>query len=448
MSETDLPWQTDVFGILPHPTEQRILMVPDEKGFSLPGFRLAERGLWVRAGLLKQELQKALGLEVNVLRRAYYQADSETQRAESIYILEGHSPFAVVEGQWIGRESLLDLPLASPAHRPLIETYFAEVESGQVPAQRPPWARPGWYKTATAWIKAELARRGYEVIDPLEPVRNWSLSYVLRARTATDTFYFKAGAALPLFVNEAAFLSRLAAHYPDHMPMPLSLERERYWMLLADFGAPLEEKASLADKENLFRTFGQIQIAAAAQVDDLLAMGCLDRRLDRLAAQIEPLLNDPEATAELDENEIKQLQELLPQLKARCEQLAGYRVPQTLVHGDLHTGNVALYQGKLLFFDWTDACVAHPFFDVMLTINWENDLELQTRLRDQYLDLWTAYEPMAHLLELWALAQPLFALHHAISYHQIVAGLEATAKHELIAWPAYWLRKVLTYWQS
>jgi aminoglycoside phosphotransferase (APT) family kinase protein len=229
--------------------------------------------------------------------------------------------------------------------------------------------------------------------------------------------------------------------------MPLSLERERYWMLLADFGAPLEEKASLADKESLFRTFGQIQIAAAAQVDELLAMGCLDRRLDRLAAQIEPLLNDPEATAELDENEIKQLQALIPQLKARCDQLAGYKVPQTLVHGDLHTGNVTLYQGKLLFFDWTDACVAHPFFDVMLTINWENDLELQTRLRDQYLALWTTYEPMAHLFELWALAQPLFALHHAICYHQIVAGLEVTAKHELIAWPSYWLRKVLAYWQ-
>jgi aminoglycoside phosphotransferase (APT) family kinase protein len=122
-------------------------------------------------------------------------------------------------------------------------------------------------------------------------------------------------------------------------------------------------------------------------------------------------------------------------------------VPQTLVHGDLHTGNVALIEGKMLFFDWTDACIAHPFFDVMLTINWEEDAEIQVRLRDQYLSLWTAYEPMARLLELWSLAHPLFALHHAISYQHIVAGLEATAKHELIAWPSYWLRKVLNYMQ-
>lgn len=99
-----------------------------------------------------------------------------------------------------------------------------------------PGPDPGWYETATAWIKAELAQLGHNVIDPIEPVRNWSLSYVLRARTATDTFYFKADAALPLFVNEATLLSRLAAYYPDHIPMPLSIDRERRWMLLADFG--------------------------------------------------------------------------------------------------------------------------------------------------------------------------------------------------------------------
>jgi hypothetical protein len=269
----------------------------------------------------------------------------------------------------------------------------------------------------------------------------------LRARTDADTFYFKAGAVLPLFVNEAVLLSRLAGSYPAHIPKPLRIDPERRWMLLADFGQPMVEKASLADKETLFRTFGQIQIEAAAQVEALLAMGCLDRRLDKLTTQIEPLLNDPEATIELDEVEREHLHRLIPNLKARCEQLAGYGVPQTLVHGDLHTGNVALIEGKMLFFDWTDACIAHPFFDVMLTINWEEDAEIQVRLRDQYLSLWTAYEPMARLLELWSLAHPLFALHHAISYQHIVAGLEATAKHELIAWPSYWLRKVLNYMQ-
>lgn len=224
LSETDLPWQTDVFGILPHAIEPLILMLSGEKGFCLPGFRIDGQGLWIQAGLLKREMQQTLGLEVNVLRRAFYRAEVDTHRAESIYVLEGHPPLAMIEGQWIGRETLTDLPLASPAHRPIIETYFTEVEGNPIPEQRPPWARPGWYETATAWVKAELAQQGHRVIDPIEPVRNWSLSYVLRARTDADTFYFKAGSALPLFVNEAVLLSRLANSYPDHIPKPLGID--------------------------------------------------------------------------------------------------------------------------------------------------------------------------------------------------------------------------------
>ncbi|MBI1880331.1 MAG: hypothetical protein HYR94_19280 [Chloroflexi bacterium] len=121
MSETELPWQADVFGILPHATEPWILMLSGEKGFFLPWFRLDDRGLWVKAGLVKREMQKTLGFEVNVLHRAYYRADVDTHRAESIYILEGPPPLAMTEGQWIRREILTDLPLASPAHQPIDE---------------------------------------------------------------------------------------------------------------------------------------------------------------------------------------------------------------------------------------------------------------------------------------------------------------------------------------
>lgn len=72
LSETGLLWQTDIFAILPHATEPWILMLSGEKRFFLPRFRLDGRGLWVKVGLLKQEMQKTFGLEVNVLRQAYY----------------------------------------------------------------------------------------------------------------------------------------------------------------------------------------------------------------------------------------------------------------------------------------------------------------------------------------------------------------------------------------
>jgi hypothetical protein len=54
-------------------------------------------------------------------------------------------------------------------------------------------------------------------------------------------------------------------------------------------------------------------------------------------------------------------------------------------------------------------------------------------------------ESLERLRQVWALAQPFGALHQAISYAHIVAGLEATARHE-VAWGIpYWLRKVLQF---
>ena len=48
---------------------------------------------------------------------------------------------------------------------------------------------------------------------------------------------------------------------------------------------------------------------------DLLAIGCLDRRLERLAAQVAPLLEDTATLAsQLDAVEIERLRALGPQL--------------------------------------------------------------------------------------------------------------------------------------
>jgi hypothetical protein len=136
-----------------------------------------------------------------------------------------------------------------------------------------------------------------------------------------------------------------------------------------------------------------LQIASAARVDELLALGCGDRRLLKLAEQIEPLLSDPEMMAYIDKERQEQLWASAPRLHAMCAELDRYHIPATLVHGDMHMSNVARRGDSYLFFDWTDACIAHPFLD-MIDVVHERDAAVQTRLRDSYLKEWLAYEPM------------------------------------------------------
>ncbi|MGB3560986.1 MAG: aminoglycoside phosphotransferase family protein, partial [Geitlerinemataceae cyanobacterium] len=174
-------------------------------------------------------------------------------------------------------------------------------------------------------------------------------------------------------------------------------------------------------------------------------LGCLDRRLDRLKSQIDDLFNHETVLSQLKAAELDKLHALAPSLKRLCLQLANYNIPQTLVHGDLHLGNVALHKDSYLFFDWTDSCISHPFFDLFQLFFYPKVQIFSAtipKLRDEYLSQWTLYEPIERLREAWALAKPLCALHHAITYQHIVACLEPRAQQECNAIPKF-LRSLL-----
>jgi aminoglycoside phosphotransferase (APT) family kinase protein len=208
------------------------------------------------------------------------------------------------------------------------------------------------------------------------------------------------------------------------------------------------------------RSFARMQVEAAGQVDRLLAAGCHDRRLGRLAAQAEAWLPAVEATAELpgvdaatwlSADELAALKAALPRLVACCAELAGFAVPPSIVHGDLHLGNVAGGPGGYRFFDWTDACVAHPFLDLATIRRGTSfaededgrEAELRERLLAAYLPEWAAFEPPARLARASQLAVPLAALHQAVSYRSIVAHQQPPIDVHMTQSTAWWLRQVL-----
>ena len=369
-----------------------------------------------------------MGTRPWVLRRVAVENDEVAKRRNALYELEVVDGLWEVpgHGRWVGQDDFEDVAFSDDGERDRIAGYLAGIHD--VPEQRAPWARSGWLPEVRRWIESEVERLGHVVLG-LEQAKQWGISSVLRVETDGPELYFKVPLRLPLFVEEAVVTRRLAQRFPGYVPAPLGVEPQHGWMLLAAFEELFDFDSPLEIGKEALRRFAALQLRTVELTDELLSDGCLDRRLDVLEEQIEPLLNDPEAVRNLEPDELTELRRLTPSLKAICRRLAEFDIPATLVHGDLHLGNVTRVDGELQYFDWTDACVAHPFID-LLSLQWESDEAKRGALLEAYLEPWLEVAPRERLREAADLAAVVIPLHHAVSYATIVGGLERSAKGE------------------
>ncbi|AFY58350.1 putative aminoglycoside phosphotransferase [Rivularia sp. PCC 7116] len=425
-------WKSHLYAILPHPTEAKVLMLSHKTGCSLPHVCVNDDLECDDIPVIKKEFEQKLGISVNILYCASNYYDESKREIHGVYVLKHNDSITKLNiGSWTDLETLRNLSFKFPEHKSIIEKYLTEIENNNIPELRPPWAKTGWFDSASQWIESQLLDLNYQQLSSIECIKTWGISCILRVSTNHGNLYLKEASTLPLFCNEPVVTKELAKLFPEHIPTVLSINSERHWMLLADFGEPIGRKSPVKIKKDVYRLLAQIQIKSVEHIDNLLNVGCLDRRLEKLASQIDSLFNDEIVLFQLKEAEIKQLQTLAPHLKSLCSQLADYKIPQTLVHGDLHLGNVALNKDNYLLFDWTDSCIAHPFFDMFQFCfrRYYNPFSSIKAVRNEYLNQWTVYESKSRVLEAWKLAKPLCALHHAVTYQYISNCLEAREKH-------------------
>ncbi|MBX3080833.1 MAG: aminoglycoside phosphotransferase family protein [Anaerolineae bacterium] len=443
---TETHFTSDIYGLLIDTDTLCVLLLHDDSGqWTLPQIHLETRIYLHQVGIVSESMSALLGADITVLRNVDAVYSANWQHRALTYRLENHtSPWTPpANAHWVAQDILADLPLAQPDHRAIIAENLMEVARGQQPILRPPWAQPGWYTKAAGWMCQTLVEQGYTLTSPITQFKSWGISCLLRAETDRGTIYFKVATALPLFGNEPALQAALAARYPDEVPPPLAVEHESRWMLMRDFGMVLSRAPSFDKWSIVLDHYARLQVQSASTIDELLAVGCLDRRLDVLRSQIDPLLSDDEALAPLSPDEITRLRALAPRLKAMCDELAQFSIPYALVHGDFHSGNIT--GETLLFFDWTDACIAHPFLDLCTVMeNLERDnIEGRERLLETYFRAWTTYESLERIQAAWRLAEPLGSLHQAVSYRHILAILEPTSKREMVWGVPEWLRRML-----
>jgi len=330
--------------------------------------------------------------------------------------------------------------------------------AGAVPTDpRLLWTRPDWLAEATAWIRARLAEQALEPAGGIEQphVRWWST--VMRVPTSGGDLWFKANA--PPHAFEAGLLDLLERVRPGHVPELVAAAPERGWLLMRDGGERLRELvASSADLHRwleLLPEYAELQLAAAAHLEELLGAGVPDERLATLPGRLEELLADREACMVgrpdgLTEDEHRQVRALLPEVAERCRRLAAFGIPETIQHDDLHDGNVFVRDGRYLFFDWGDSCVSHPFHSLVVTLRaLAHRLELPPggpdllRARDAYLEPFARFGPHADLAEAADLAHFTGTAGRALSWHRFLRAREPELRADDDEAVPYGLRRLL-----
>ena len=292
------------------------------------------------------------------------------------------------------------------------------------------WNDPAWQKTADAWVTARLAALGTPSTGPIERfrVRPWSVTH--RTRTAAGPRWFKANVTSCRY--EAALADALSRIAPGATLPPLAVDTDRGWLLTADAGPTLREVPS--SPEIMLQRYAELQLTVAPHAPGLLALGVPDQRVTRLPALLATTLADPRIRDAVNPAVLT----MTTRFGEWCAELAADGLPPTIQHDDLHDGNVF---ADLRFFDWGDASIAHPFGSLLVAFNVLHDAPAPAdlpRLRDAYLEPWSAHADMPTLRRSATLACRVTRLSRALSWqralHHAALPLDDSHRAAPVAW--------------
>lgn len=311
------------------------------------------------------------------------------------------------------------------------------------------WHDPAFLADAHDWIRSFVT-----VAGTIEQRHAQWWSTVLRVPTPGAPVWFKAvveGAGY-----EPGLTELLAGLRPLDVPELIAIDTERGWMLMRDGGVRLRDLgAELEVWETILPAYAELQLATASEVGELLGLGVPDERLDGLPERLTQLLGD-EAFLMLDEPdglttaERARLVARIPEVAAQCRELAGLGIPATIQHDDLHGGNVLVRDGRNRVLDWGDACVSHPFHSLTVLLRataWKLELEPGgselRRMRDAYVEPFTAFGTRRELIEAADLAYRTGTIARSLAWYRAVAALPLDARAEDLDTIPYGLQRYL-----
>jgi hypothetical protein len=299
------------------------------------------------------------------------------------------------------------------------------------------WTSAAFHHEASAWVREVCAPHGIELTGtPEQPhCRPWSSA--LRFDSTAGPLWFKVNG--PGTRHEPRLLDVLARLVPDLVAEVLATDTGRGWSLTRDAGPVMRTTAEpeqlWSSWEGVLQRYAAAQIRLSAYLPELLATGTPELTPvtlpGRAAALVKQLTGPAEDEGGLSPEQAEALNARLPEYDAWCAELAASGIPGSIQHDDLHSSNIC-WGGSVAsarVIDWGDASVGHPLGTMLCTLNSVahhagldiDDAEVR-RLRDAYLEPFTAYAGRVDLVRYVGLARRVGCVTRALSYQLAFEG--------------------------
>jgi hypothetical protein len=292
---------------------------------------------------------------------------------------------------------------------------------------RQPWARPGGPRSDLRWADEQLRRIGTPRSGPAEQVRTWNLSSLWRLPTTDGGAWLKV--VPPFFAHEGDVVARVAIGPP-------LLAHDGARSLLGevpgdDLHAPNAEQVVA-----MVRLLVSEQVRWCDRTDELLTLGAPDWRAAPLAALAADVI---ERTApELDEAVVARARDLVAGWSERFRAIASCGVPDSLVHGDFHGGNVRADGGRMVVLDWGDCGLGNPLLDEAAAAA-RLTPPLAALTHQAFVSAWRDAVPGCDPTRAADLLRPVAALRQAVIYRQFLDRIEPAEHAFHRDDPAHWI---------
>jgi hypothetical protein len=328
-----------------------------------------------------------------------------------------------------------DLPLPI---RPRADELLAELRGNTPPPElRPRWMRRGWFDRASTWMRAATTDAGRPLTGDPRPFFLRGISALLRAPTDGADLFLKA--VFPPFHAEPVLTRLLAERFPEAVPNVVAVEPDEGWLIVEDIGSAWVGDVPEPDRPAALARGGQalVMIQRAMALDDaalrtLLEAGAPHRPLADLVASVAAAIGPDGFGVGAGGVPPERAGRVLEALATAVARVEAVGLPESVVHGDFHSGNAALVDDRIVIIDWSDAAISNPAIDLVTWLGWSGDRQAEIDAAiDGWVDAWSGAVDRDALRAVVDDVLIVGAAYQIVSYDGIGRNLEPATRYTM-----------------